>query len=329
MKSYGAPLSQAKKLQAHICSEFSKEKQYRKMVDAVYERKTLEPADYVFVSDFFAGEYAGGAELSLQALIDTCQGSCAKIKSAELDEIVLDFYKDKTWIFGNVARVSDELIQKITNSEISYYVSESDYKYCQHRLPQLCKLFNGGVDCSCSSKPRGALFETFYNNAQALFFRSEKQKKHVKDALNIKTRKIDTLSALFDEGFLKKFQNLKKSIVAKKTNKWVVCGSPSWVKGTVEAENWCKENDKDYVKLHDVSYDEALETLASAEGLCFLPRGYDTCPRLVIEAKLLGCELEINDNVLHADERWFNTKNESAIIKHLKQQPAKFWNTVG
>ena len=33
----------------------------------------------------------------------------------------------------------------------------------------------------------------------------------------------------------------------------------------------------------------------SAKGLVFLPKGGDTCPRLVIEAKLLGCDIVTND----------------------------------
>jgi len=48
----------------------------------------------------------------------------------------------------------------------------------------------------------------------------------------------------------------------------------------------------------------------------------------VIEAKLLGCELEINDNVLHASEDWFKTDSVEEIEEHLKQQPKRFWDLV-
>ena len=36
-----------------------------------------------------------------------------------------------------------------------------------------------------------------------------------------------------------------------------------------------------------------------------MPLDYDTCPRVVIEAKLLGLDLILTDNVLHKDEDWF------------------------
>ena len=48
-----------------------------------------------------------------------------------------------------------------------------------------------------------------------------------------------------------------------------------------------------------MEYDETLETIAKAQGLCFLPVGGDTCPRLVIEAQLLGCQVALNENVQH------------------------------
>jgi len=71
-----------------------------------------------------------------------------------------------------------------------------------------------------------------------------------------------------------------------------------------------------------------LSKLSSAKGLCFKPTGLDTCPRLVIEAKLLGCELELNNNVQHAEEEWFSTTDSNKTIEYLKTRPQHFWNEV-
>ena len=70
-----------------------------------------------------------------------------------------------------------------------------------------------------------------------------------------------------------------------------------------------------------------MEMFSKSKGFIFLPKGGDTCPRVVIEAKLLGCELILNDNVLHKDEDWFNLEREG-IIKYLKSRPNFFWNTI-
>ena len=48
----------------------------------------------------------------------------------------------------------------------------------------------------------------------------------------------------------------------------------------------------------------------------------------MIEAKLLGCKLELNENVLHAEEEWFKTDDLGEIRKHLIAQPKKFWDIV-
>ena len=328
-RDYDRYKSQAKKLQKWILDNFTEEKQYESFVKACELFKPLEAADYVFVNDMFAEEYIGGAELSLQTLIDSCPSSHVKIKTLELNDRILDFYKDKVWIFANVTQTSTEMIDKIASSGIEYHISESDYKYCEHRLPQLCTLFSGGVECSCGDKPHGKLYEKFYNNAQTLFFRSKRQKQDYVKALELTTPKIEILSALFPESFFEKIEELRSKQNGKRKNKWVISNSPSWVKGTADAEKWCKENNKEYVKLHGMSHEELLETLASSEGLCFLPKGSDTCPRLVIEAKLLDCELQLNENVLHATEKWFKTNDKTIIEKHLRRQPAKFWNIVG
>ena len=66
----------------------------------------------------------------------------------------------------------------------------------------------------------------------------------------------------------------------------------------------------------------------ASKGFCFLPRGGDTCPRVVIEAKILGCELHINSNVQMANEAWFELGTPDTMIAHLKALPNRFWDDI-
>ena len=327
-KDYTRFKSWAKKLQKHIKENFSNEKMYDEFVVATGLVKELQPSDYVFVSDMFAEQYTGGAELSLQTLIDNCPGTHTALNSHEVNESMLEFFKDKTWVFANTANISIEMLEKISNSGINYFVSESDFKYCEHRLPQLCKVFSGGAECECGASDKGKSYEQFYNNAKLTFFRSESQRAIHLDSLDLRKKRTSVLSALFSEEFFEHIMTLRQKHSNTKNDGWVISSSPSWVKGSVDSEKWCKETDKEYTKVHGRPYAEVLELLAQSEGLCFLPKGYDTCPRLVIEAKLLGCELEINDNVLHASEDWFKTDNIEEIENHLREQPKRFWDLV-
>ena len=133
------------------------------------------------------------------------------------------------------------------------------------------------------------------------------------------------LSSLFDDDFFTRINLLTEKYENQpRDNKWIVLGSNSWVKGALQSENWCKENDVDHEIIFGVEYDQFLKRLAQAKGLCAMPTGYDTCPRLVIEAKLLGCALQTNENVQHRDEEWFNKSNDE-IIKYLKTRKDYFW----
>ena len=75
-------------------------------------------------------------------------------------------------------------------------------------------------------------------------------------------------------------------------------------------------------------YSEVLETLAQSKGMVFLPRGGDTCPRTVIEGKLLGCELILNENVQHKDEIWFNDCEMIDTESYLYAARNRFWNGI-
>ena len=65
-----------------------------------------------------------------------------------------------------------------------------------------------------------------------------------------------------------------------------------------------------------------------AEGFVYLPEGGDTCPRMVIEAKLLGCELILNENVQHKDELWFNTEDTFETEAYLYAARDRFWSAI-
>ena len=137
--------------------------------------------------------------------------------------------------------------------------------------------------------------------------------------------KTEILSSTFGEEF---FSNIKRLSQNEKEDKWLVLGSRSWVKGTEQSQRWCEENELNYEIVAGLPPSEVLEKLSRAKGVCFLPSGYDTCPRFVIEAKLLGCELQLNDNVQHASEDWFNTDDLNTITEYLKGRAEFFWSEV-
>ena len=142
--------------------------------------------------------------------------------------------KDKKWIFGNIAMIQSEIFNLIEKHQIKYSFVEFDYKFCKYRNPALYEMVEGD-NCEYSETDLGKKIQNFINNAESIFFMSKRQKDIYETELpGIKSDNAHVLSSIFDEEFFDKIESLEN----KKSDKWVVLGSDSWVKGTSESEAW-------------------------------------------------------------------------------------------
>ena len=321
--------SWAKILKENILKNHSEDTVKAKMLDTILPSNVTHEPDYIFVSDLFAGQYPGGAELSLQTVMESSPTKhIGAVNSELLTEDIINMHKDKKWIFANVSRMQERMFDLVKKYDIKYSFIEFDYKFCKHRNPALYEMVEGEA-CDYGSTDLGNRMTEFANNADSVFFMSEEQKNiHLKSLPSFKNKKVIVLSSLFDDNFFKYISAVKEKYKNKKKTKWLVMGSNSWVKGVQESEDWCIENNLDYEVVQGLKPEEFLNKLAQSKGLCFKPGGLDTCPRLVIEAKLLGCELELNDNVQHANEDWFVTDDTSKIIEYLSSRKSVFWDNA-
>ena len=103
--------------------------------DTTLEVLVPQDCDIVFVADMFVEDYAGGAELTTQALIDSSPLEVFKIRSNQLTVEHLEKGVDKFWVFGNFANLDHQLIPSIV-ANMKYAVLEYDYKYCRYRSPE-------------------------------------------------------------------------------------------------------------------------------------------------------------------------------------------------
>ena len=145
-----------------------------------------------------------------------------------------------------------------------------------------------GEKCNCHNDMRGKMISAFYYGAKSLWWMSERQMEKYHSMFPFLAERDNVvLSSVFDDKFWLTLKILKERYGDSERKGWIVLGSTSWIKGAEDAEQWCKDNDKEYEVLWDVAYEIVLEKLGQAEGFVYLPRGGDTCPRMVIEAKLL------------------------------------------
>jgi glycosyltransferase involved in cell wall biosynthesis len=297
--------------------------------NSVFNTSILIPdtTKIVFVADLFAEDYVGGAELTSQALIDSSPVEIFKLRSSDVTIKILEAARDKFWIFGNFAQLNPQLIPSIV-ANLKYSILEYDYKYCKARSPER-HMDLEKLPCDCHNQMNGKIISSFFYGAMSLWWMSEKQKERYTTLFPfLNERDNIVLSSVFDDktlGYIKVLRSQNQQIQRKG---WIVLGSKHWIKGYEDAVTWCDKNKKEYEVVWDLPYNVLLEKLSKAEGLVYLPRGGDTCPRMVIEAKLLGCNLQLNDYVQHKDEEWFNTDNIQEIEEYLYTARKTFWNGI-
>ncbi len=285
-----------------------------------------QDAQVIFVADFFADQLLGGAELTLQALIDTAPCKVHKLRCSEITIEHLKQGVEKYWIFGNYSSLNPQLIP-IVAANLHYSVVECDYKFCKYRSPEK-HLSQEGNPCDCASTQIGVMISSFMAAADHVWWMSEKQRDAYHEKFPFFVDYSNTvLSSVFDDKFFARIEDLRARHTTK-NEKWLVLNHTSWIKGTEAAQALAKEKGLDFEVVGNMPYDQMLETLAKFEGLVFTPLGGDTCPRLVIEAKLLGCKLLLNENVQHANEEWFNTDDLETIEGYLRGAPAVFWKGI-
>lgn len=279
-------------------------------------------AKVIVVADMFVEDYVGGAELTTQALVDSADVEVFRLHSRDVTVDLLRQCHDRFWVFGNFAQMNMQLIPTIVGN-LRYSVVEYDYKYCAYRSPEKHAAATGRP-CDCAQQPHGKAISAFFHGAMGLWWMSQRQKeRYLSEFPFLANNDSTVLSSVFDGHTLSSLRALREA--KPERSGWIVLGSDSWVKGADDAKAWCEGNGKQHEVVWNLPYPRLLERLSRAEGFVYLPRGGDTCPRMVIEAKLLGCELHVNDNVEHASEAWFATDDLGSIEERLSAAPGIFW----
>lgn len=289
---------------------------------SIFKQTTIPPTTkIIFVSDMFTEDYVGGAELTSQALIETSPFELFKLHSRDVTIQLINQNHDKFWVFGNFTQVDTRLLTLIS-SELKYSILEYDYKYCVHRSPEKHQSITGFA-CDCHGQQHGKSIAAFYLAATHLWWMSTAQMVRYHKLFPALIQKQNSvLSSVFSSKTLDLIRKLRLETTERKD--WIVLGSNSWIKGADAARQWCTDNQKSYEFIWNVPYEQLLRRLARAEGFVYLPLGGDTCPRMVIEARLLGCSLQLNENVQHATEPWFLDKLDD-VEAYLRASSTRFW----
>ena len=277
-----------------------------------------------FISDYFIADGTGGAELTTEAIMNFGKQrgfDVGAIHCAKLDKDKVEFNKDSHhFIVCNFFQLQDE-VKLYMAKNCSYSIVEYDYKICKHRSLELHQLIEG-TPCDCEQQLHGKINSAFYGYAERVWFMSEKQKDIIVNKVAaLKEEKCSVLSSVFSDGDLRFISSIKDN---EKNDKYLILDSVSPVKPSASAVEYAKANNLEYELISNLPYHELLIKMSTSKGLIFLPLASDTCPRLVMEAKMLGCETILNEYVQHKDEAWFDTM--SSCYEHMNTRADAFWS---
>ena len=97
---------------------------------------------------------------------------------------------------------------------------------------------------------------------------------------------------------------------------WAARNHPQ--KGLLAARRWARANDLELTELSGVERSQVLQEMAVHDYFVFLPQGFDSCPRTLIEAEAAGCWIQTNHQAGRIDD--------GPIEEVMAAQAPKFWS---
>jgi glycosyltransferase involved in cell wall biosynthesis len=288
---------------------------------------SFEEADIIFVADLFSDEYVGGAELTTEALFKTTPFKTYKLKAQDVTEQLIFQGAQKLWVFFNFSHLNFQLFPTIV-ANCHYFIVEYDYKFCKYRSVELHKEKEGSP-CDCHESQHGKMISAIFSGAEKIFWMSKNQMSRYQDRFPfIENEKCIILSSVFDVGDLEFIERLRSSRVENSLKpEYIIINSNSWIKGVDDTVAYLEDSQIPYELVNGLSYHNMLRKLSEHSGMAFMPLGGDTCPRAVIEARLLGLDLILNSNVQHATEDWWQLSIDE-IETYLLDGHNRFWNII-
>jgi hypothetical protein len=96
---------------------------------------------------------------------------------------------------------------------------------------------------------------------------------------------------------------------------WAARNHPQ--KGRINARIWALRAEVPLDELSDAPRAEVLAEMATHRWFVFLPKGFDSCPRTLIEAEAAGCDIVTNNLA--------GRRDSGELFAVMAEQAPKFW----
>ena len=289
-------------------------------------------ANFCFVDDSVSG--VGGTALTLDAIVEPEKENVDFISTSDFS--LKDSFSDyDCFILGNITAFNQNSLGAILSMMESrkFVKIEFDYGYCPYRgrIPHQ-RLAGEKCDCPFSKKSNNHLSEIYnlikYKSSHVFYMSEGQMKIHNDDLLSINSKKKSVLSSCFLPEDMLLMESLSKK--QKNDKHAIIDGKGGWhseAKGIQNSIDYAEKNKIEYDLIKTETHREMLNLLSNYKGLINKPIIHDTCPRVTIEAKLMGLDLIIDEMSQHITESWWK-QVPNKVAKYISGRPAYFWKKI-
>jgi hypothetical protein len=264
--------------------------------------------------------HPGGAELTDAAAIAACPWSVTTRRFRELSPGEAKGYD--VLVVANSQSASAEQLAEIagTGRHIAF---EHDLRVCRWRGN-----FPVSIDpahrrfqrCAC---PHPALRGFFASAAGVVFLTAFQERIYRKNPFFTCGPSRMLGSSLFELASLERASRGS----TERRDGTCVFASPHRIKGFRAARRYCRDHGIEPSLIRGLAPDDVLALFARSERFVYLPIGPEWAGRMVVEARLLGCEVVLNDNVGVSGEPFWGGSRAQAL-EFVADGPARFWRLV-
>lgn len=271
----------------------------------------------VFISDLFQEDLIGGAELNDSVLIDYLESKGVEVLKLRSNNIQDNqILENHFFIVSNFVGLSEK--HKVLLQMKKYIIYEHDHKYVITRDPSKF------VDFKIPSDK--VINKDFYRNAKNVVVLSKICKQVIEDALGI-DNVISIGTSLWSEEKLSFIERLTETT---KTENCCIVNSSNPIKGTREAVAYAKAKNIKSSLIGPLAPNDLLSEMVKYENFIFVPKVLETLSRIVVEAKMLGCNVLTNRKLIGAAyEDWYGLQGLeliNAIRSKVSQALGTFYN---
>ena len=266
----------------------------------------------VFISDFFAHQISGGAEIYDQILMTELESRGVKVckfNSAEFTKKHFTLYEKMDFVFlvSNFIQLREDVKKVMQVYSSKYCILEHDHKYLSNRNPADFKDFK--------APNQMIINRDFYKSAKCVFCQSTKHAEVL--AMNLNIDNVENLSCSL---WSKEQINLIRSKICTKNNSAMIINDSNTIKGTKESISLCQKKGIDFNLIAKLPYESYLGQLAIHEKFVFLPKTLESFCRVILEARMLGCKLITNNLNGCTYEPWFKGLKGQELIDYVDSQ---------